>query len=71
MHCGKCAEAFLHTNNLFCHLNGVRILCIEAGNEGVGIAGLNHHHTKIVAFEHLVVGLFKGVSLALALVGKN
>ena len=34
------------------------------------LAGLNHHHTEIVALKHLVVGFLESVALTLALLGK-
>ena len=34
-------------------------------------ACLDHHHTEVVALEHLIVGLLEGVAVALALLGED
>ena len=49
------------------NLYGVRVACIQSCDEGVCVAGLYHHHTEIVAFEHLVVGFLICESIALTL----
>ena len=58
-------------NDFLDHLDGVRIFGVKTCDVSIGIACLNHHHTEIVALEHLVVGLLEGVAVALALVGEN
>ena len=71
MHGAKVIVFRTYADNLFGHLDGVRIFCIQTGYESVGLAGLNHHHTEVVALEHLVVGFVDGVSLALTLFGEH
>ena len=71
MHCGKSTVALLHANHLLGNLDGVRELCIEACHKSIGITCLNHHHTKIIALEHLVIGLLYGITLTLTLCCQN
>ena len=59
-----------YADDLFHHLHRVRVLRVQSGDEGVGLARLHHHHAEVVALEHLVVGLLKGVSLALPFAGQ-
>ena len=64
MHGAEGLEFVAHADNLLSHLDGVAVLGVEAGNEGVGIACLDHHHTEVVALKHLVVRLLEVCSLA-------
>lgn len=63
MHCCKCAILLTNTNHLLRNLDSVRILSVKTGDERVGVACLNHHHTEVVALVHLVVCLLEGVAL--------
>ncbi len=58
-------------DDLLDDLDRIGILGVETGDEGVGLARLDHHHAEVVALEHLVVGLLEGVALALALLGQD
>ena len=71
MHSAEVLELRTDTNDLVDNFDGVRILSVETGDEGVSFARLDHHHTKIVALEHLVVSLLIGVTLALALLSQD
>ena len=52
-------------------LDGVAVFRVRAGDEGVGVAGFDHHHAEIVAFEHFVVGFLEGEAFSCALVGED
>ena len=53
-------------NNFFDNLHRIRVLSIETRNVGIGLTSLNHHHTKVVAFEHLIVRLLDSIALTLS-----
>ncbi|CCY03344.1 unknown [Prevotella sp. CAG:924] len=57
-------------DHLLGDLDRIGILRIEAGDERVGIALFHHGHSEVVAFVHLVIGLFEGIALTGALLGK-
>ena len=71
VHCAKVVVAFAHTNNLACHLEGVRVFGVKTRDECIGLASLYHHHAKVVALVHLVLSLLGGIALALHFLGKD
>ena len=58
-------------DDFFGHLDGIAVFGVQSGDECVGFAGFHHHHAEIVAFEHLVVGLFIGNAFAGAFFGED
>ena len=64
MHGTEVFEARLDADHFFCHFDRIAISCIKTGDECICIACFHHHHTEVVAFEHLVVGFFVGKSFA-------
>ena len=59
------------TDDLVDYLDGIGVFCIKASDEGVSFACLDHHHTEVVAFEHLIIGLLEGIAVALTLLGED
>ena len=55
----------------FGYLDGIAVFGVQSGDESVGLAGFHHHHTEVVALEHLVVGFFVGNAFAGTLFGKD
>ena len=45
-------------DNFFRYFDGIAVFGVQSGDESVCVSGFNHHHTEVVALEHLVVGLF-------------
>ena len=45
-------------DNFFCYFDGIAVFGVQSGDESIRVSGFNHHHTEVVALEHLVVGLF-------------
>ena len=58
-------------DDLLHHLHRVGVLSVETCDESVGLACLHHHHAKVVALEHLVVGFLESVAFALALLSED
>ena len=61
--------SFLYADYLLGNLDGIAVLGVKSGYECIRISGFHHHHTEIVAFEHLVdgfliVGSFAGTLFA-------
>ena len=71
MHRAESLEFRAHADDLLHHLQRVGVFRVKAGDEGIGIAGLHHHHAKVVALKHLVVGFLEGVAVTLALLGED
>ena len=71
VHCAEVLEFRTDADYFFGHLDGVAVLGVQSGDESVGLTGFHHHHAEVVAFEHLVVGLFVGDAFAGALFGKD
>ena len=63
MHSGKCVVLGTYSNNLFRHLDSIGILGVKSGYKCIGIPLLHHRHSKVIALIHLVVCLFKSISL--------
>ena len=61
----------LYADDFFGHLDGIAVFGVQSGDESVGFACLYHHHTEVVAFEHLVVGFFVGDTFACAFFGQD
>ena len=45
-----------YADNLLGNFDSVTIFGVQTCDEGVGFACLHHHHTEVVALEHLVLG---------------
>ena len=71
MHSAEVLVLRTDTDYLLGYLGRVRVLGVETSNKGIGLARLNHHHTEIVALEHLIVGLLIGVAVALTLLSED
>ena len=59
------------TYHLLSHLDGIGIFRVQTGDESISLASLYHHHTEVVAFEHLVVSLLERVTVTLTLLGED
>ena len=69
MHGTEMFVSRLDTDNFLGNLDRVGVLGVQSGYKGICFAGFHHHHTKVVAFEHLVVcflevGSFAGTFFA-------
>ena len=64
MHGSEMFESRLDADYFFGNFDRVAISRIKSRDKRVGISGFNHHHTEIVAFEHLVVGFFVSKAFA-------
>ena len=53
------------------YLDGVGVFSVQTGNESISFSGFYHHHTEVVAFEHLVVRFLEVGALAGTLLGKD
>ena len=63
--------SFAYTDNLFRNLYSLCILGVCACDEGVGFSGFDHHHTEVIAVEHLFMSFGVGHALALSLFCKK
>ena len=63
VHCSEMVVSFLDSDNFLSYLDSVAVLGIKSCNESICITGFNHHHTEVVAFEHLIVGFLEVCSL--------
>ena len=45
-------------DHLFGYFDGIAVFGVKACDESVCFTRLHHHHTKVVTFEHFVVGFF-------------
>ena len=70
MHGAEVVISWLYAHHFLCHLDGVAVFCVGAGDKCVGFAGFHHHHTEVVALEHLIIGFLECVAFAGALGGK-
>ena len=61
----------LYADDFLGYLDSVAVFRIKTGDECIRIACFHHHHTEVVAFEHLVVGFFVGGTLAGTLFRKD
>ena len=61
----------LYADNFFGNFDRIAVFGIKTGDECICIACFHHHHTEVVAFEHLIVGFLIGGTLASTLFGKN
>ena len=71
VHCAKMVETLAYADNVFGNLDSVAVTGVNACDKGIGVAGFYHHHTKVVAVEHLVVGLLESHTLTLAFFGED
>ncbi len=71
VHGGKMSESGLDADDLFCYLHRVAAAGIGACDEGIGLAGLDHHHAKVVAVIHLLPCLKQIDAVALVFLGKH
>ena len=55
MHGSEVLVFRLDADNFFRYLNGVRVLGVQSCYKCISISGFYHHHTEVVAFEHLIV----------------
>ena len=70
MHCTEMFVFRLDTDNFFATLIVLEYLVYRPVMNGISPVS-NHHHTKIVALEHFVVGFLKVGSLACAFFRKD
>ena len=71
VHSTEVLELRTNADDFFDNLYSIRILRIQASNESIGLTCLDHHHTKVIALEHLVIGLLESVTFTLALLGQD
>ena len=64
MHRSEVVESGLDADYFFGHFDGIAVSCIKSGDKCVCVSGFYHHHTEVVAFEHLVVGFFVSKAFA-------
>ena len=71
VHCTEVLVFRTDTDHFFGYLDGITVFGIESGDESVGFTGFYHHHTEVIAFEHLVVGFFVSNAFTGTLLGKD
>ncbi len=58
-------------DDLLGQLVDLGVAAVDAGDEGVGVARLDHHHAEGVAFDHLLAGLGVGDAVAGPFLGEE
>ena len=71
MHGSKVVEPFSYAYYLFGYLYRFCIFRISTGNKRIGIAGLYHHHTEVIAVEHFLYRFLVGNTFALPFVSED
>ena len=71
MHGSEMLVSRLDTDDFLGYLDGVGIFGVQTSYERIGFSCFYHHHTEIVAFEHLVVCLLEVGSLTGAFLAQD